>query len=209
MNNIFLKQRVPEPIADLFSATNGWTTTTPLTLTSTDPAYFHYAVLTGILPSQPQYVSQFEDIPNIEMISLSLPASSTPAIDRELTFLNTLGLLTMRDNNHYISPLAEALYGPAGPFQTGTPTKQTAGLFLHYIIPGYRWRAFVYRTAAAESSGIVQQMDGVLRQLQSLSAQLEAIVNMTEPMSRPPSRVETIAKQVGTSIVDALKTPRI
>lgn len=197
MRNIFLNQSVPEPIARLFQADTGWTTTTPITLTPSDPPYFHYAVMEGAIPPQPSYVTELPPIQETPFVSLAIPAEPTAAIQRELKFLDTLGLLVYRDGAYYVSPLAEALYGPTGPFQVQVPTKglsaadrrsiylRTAGLFLRYVIPGYTWRAFLYRTNASNESGVHTDMSRALMGLQTLSAQLEAIIGMGSALAEP------------------------
>lgn len=191
--NILLNQAVPEDIARIFTQA-GEPSLVRLELSINDPAYYHQAVLQGDIPPLPSYEAPLPATVASEFIELTLPPVRTPAMTRELTFLDTLGLLVARGDALYISPLAWAMYGPGGPFQEetqGIPAtarrnifKLTAALFTRYIIPGYIWRAFINRAALPDAIDLHTDMDRAMRGLQGLAAQLDTIMG-SESVQEP------------------------
>jgi hypothetical protein len=191
--NIFLNKRVPENIANLF--VGDFPATTPITLTPRDTPYLHYTALFGT-PAEP-----------VEMIRIS---ARIPADAAEINFLDTLGLIAVRDGTTYISPLAEALYGPTGPFQVDTTDMTpagrrkvytpTAGLFSKYVIPGYMARANQYHAMLPDTIGLATEMDQAQLVLATISARLEEIVSAGPLIGKPTSKLAAAAQGVASAI---------
>jgi hypothetical protein len=215
--NIFLNQAVPEDIAKIFTQA-GEPTLVPLELTNTDPAYYHQAVLQGAISSLPSYEAPLPATVSAQFIQLPPPALRTPAMERELTFLDTMGLLVARGDAMYISPLTWVMYGPGGPFQEETQGisseerrtifAQTAALFLHYIIPGYVWRAFINRAALPDAIDLHTDMNRAMRGLQGLAARLEVIMGANGLQEPRPGVGARIAAAAG-AMQDAVGVPRL
>ena len=191
--NIFLNRTVPENIANLF--VGDFPATTDITLGPRDTPYLHYTALIGT-PTEP-----------VSMIPL---AALIPADAAEIDFMDTLGLIAVRDGTTYISPLAEALYGPTGPFQVDT-TDMTpagrrtvytpaAGLFAKYVIPGYMARANQYHAMLPDSIGLATEMDQAQLVLATISARLEEIISAGGLIGAPTSKLAAAAQSVASAI---------
>lgn len=195
--NIFLNKPVPENIAALFLG--DYPETTPITLTPQDTPYLHYAAFLGVPPGP------------VDMIAL--PATDAAEID----FLDTLGLIAVQGGATYISPLAEVLYGPTGPFQVDT-TDMTpedrravyapvAGLFSKYVIPGYSARAKQYHALLPDTIGIATDMNRAQLALAGLSAQLNDIIHATELIDAPISRMGTAMRGAAQAVQGFIRPP--
>jgi len=198
--NIFLNKPVPENIAALFLGV--FPGTTPITLTSRDAPYLHYAAFLGT-PSE-----------SVDMIRLPTRISTDVA---EISFLDTLGLIAVQGDTTYISPLAEALYGATGPFQVDTADMTpdgrrrvfapTAGLFSKYVIPGYVARANQYHALLPDTIGLATDMDRAQLALAAISARLDDIVNAGGMVGKPESRVGTAARSAASAVRDFIRPP--
>lgn len=115
MKNIFTNKPVPEAIARLFNTPAIPTSGVTVTLTPADTAWYCYAALTKVLPMPPtkeKWVTTSIQAEGCYPIDISGMAQSD-----EVLFLDAMGLLIRQGEVVYISPLAEILYGPTGPFQ--------------------------------------------------------------------------------------------
>jgi hypothetical protein len=179
MFNVFTKHPVPKKIAELF------TVPTPpkgetITLTPDDHAWYNYAVLEEQIPMTPETEYNKADIVGEGFYRITLDAGEGV---EEVAFLDTMGLLVKRgDTDVYISPLAEVLYGPTGPFQAGptsiaaikTDLTPVANFMRRYALPGRMWRAFLARGQLPPTIEMATTLDAEMAGMSKMMAELGA-----------------------------------
>jgi hypothetical protein len=191
--NIFTELPVPSKIASLFLQRTLPTSET-ITLKPADHPWYNYAVLKGVIPITPITEYKKDDIVGEGFYPLVLEEGEAK---EELAFLDTMGLLVKRESGVYVSPLAEILYGPTGPFQMGItslkewgksgpgkPTTQQQrdalipiGNFMRgYVLPGRMWRAFVAKGALPPTIALSTNLGGEIAAMSKMMADLGVII---------------------------------
>ena len=187
MRNFFTQQDVPSELI-------GLTMTDTVTIDTSHPGYFSYRILLdpAYTPYGPDGFANTE-VEHVTKIAAdpSGYAGNWDVLQKEVNFLDQLGLIVEKDGARYVSPLALVFYGSAGLFadenfelkmsSLSTPNMRldfltpVLNLFSQFVLPGRIMRLKIRRGELPESvhyghalNEEIAEMDGVLNFIRTL-----------------------------------------